>query len=34
MLAASLVAAAPVVLLYVLMQRQIIGTFATSGIKG
>jgi ABC-type glycerol-3-phosphate transport system permease component len=34
MLAASLIAAAPVVLLYILMQRQIIGTFATSGIKG
>jgi multiple sugar transport system permease protein len=34
MLAASLVAAAPVVVLYVAMQRQIIGTFATSGIKG
>ena len=33
MLGASLVAA-PVVLLYVLIQRQIVGTFATSGTKG
>jgi ABC-type maltose transport system permease subunit len=33
MLGASLVAA-PVVLLYVLMQRQSVGTFATSGTKG
>jgi multiple sugar transport system permease protein len=34
MLAVSLVAAAPIVVLYIAMQRQIIGTFATSGIKG
>lgn len=33
-LAVSLVAAAPVIVLYLLMQRQIIGTFASSGIKG
>ena len=33
-LAASLVAAAPVVLLYLAMQRQIIATFISSGLKG
>jgi multiple sugar transport system permease protein len=33
-LAASLVAAAPVVLLYLAMQRQIISSFISSGIKG
>jgi len=33
-LAASLVAAAPVVLLYLAMQRQIIASFISSGIKG
>jgi hypothetical protein len=33
-LAASLVAAAPVVLLYLVMQRQIIASFISSGIKG
>ncbi len=34
MLAVSLVAIAPVVLLYIAMQRQIISAFSTSGIKG
>ena len=34
MLAAALVAAAPVVVLYIAMQRQIISTFSSSGIKG
>ncbi|MGH2409569.1 MAG: carbohydrate ABC transporter permease, partial [Chloroflexota bacterium] len=33
-LAVALVAAAPVVVLYLAMQRQIISTFASSGIKG
>ena len=33
-LAVSLVAAAPVIVLYLLMQRQIIETFASSGVKG
>jgi ABC-type glycerol-3-phosphate transport system permease component len=33
-LAVALVAAAPVIALYLLMQRQIIATFASSGIKG
>ncbi len=33
-LAASLVAAAPVVLLYLAMQRQIIASFISSGLKG
>lgn len=33
-LAVALVAAAPVVVLYLTMQRQIISTFASSGIKG
>ncbi len=34
MLAAALVAAAPVVVLFIVMQRQIISTFSSSGIKG
>lgn len=33
-LAVSLMAAAPVIVLYLLMQRQIIETFASSGVKG
>ena len=33
-LAVSLLAAAPVIVLYLLMQRQIIETFASSGVKG
>lgn len=33
-LAVALLAAAPVILLYLLMQRQIIETFASSGLKG
>ncbi len=34
MLAVALVAALPIVIIYLAMQRQIISTFATSGIKG
>ncbi|HEY4384888.1 MAG TPA: carbohydrate ABC transporter permease [Ktedonobacteraceae bacterium] len=34
LLAASLVIAAPVVILYLLMRRQIISSFASSGVKG
>ena len=33
-LAVSLMAAAPIIVLYLLMQRQIIETFASSGVKG
>ncbi len=33
-LAVSILAAAPVIVLYLLMQRQIIATFASSGLKG